>query len=198
MKTICYIDASNLMKNGYDVDHKKLFNYLKKRFNVDIFYFGASFVGNYYYKHNFLESDYLDLSVLERFNNKETIEEDEKEKIRKQIGFIKKINSFGFQTSIKPLKIMANGKRKADCDVNITVEGMKKIENYDKFILFSGDGDFLPFLRHLREKRKEVEVYSFGRNGEENSTAKEIRGFLKGGWHDLNEKDYKDKLEFTK
>jgi len=30
MKTVCYIDASNLMKNGYDVDHRKLFGYLKK------------------------------------------------------------------------------------------------------------------------------------------------------------------------
>ncbi len=198
MKTVCYIDASNLMKNGYDVDHQKLFGYLKKRFNADIFYFGAIFVGNYYYKHNFLESDYLDLSVLERFNDKEIIDGEEKQKIRKQIGFIKKLNSFGFQTSIKPLKIMTNGKRKADCDVNITVEGMKKLENYDKFILFSGDGDFLPFLRYLREKKKEVEVYSFGQDGEENSTAKEIRGFLKGGWHDLNEKDYKDMLEFIK
>jgi len=198
MKTVCYIDASNLMKNGYNVDHKKLFNYLKNRFNPEIVYFGAVFVGDYYYRHNFLKSDYLGLDDLEKFNEESLGDEGGKEKMKKQIRFIKKLNSFGFDTKVKPLKIMPGGKRKADCDVNITVEGMENWENYDRFILFSGDGDFLPFLRFLRKNKKEIEVFSFGQDGNKNSTAREIREFLGGNWHDLNEGSYRKILEFVK
>ena len=32
---------------------------------------------------------------------------------------------------------------------------------YDKVILFSGDGDFVPLLRYVKNKGKEVEVVSF-------------------------------------
>lgn len=195
MKTICYIDASNLMKNGYNVDHQKLFNYLKKRFHADIFYFGAIFVGNYYYQHNFLKSDYLDLKILKKFLGNETEGGQNREKTEKQIKFVEKLKSFGFDINIKPLKIMPNGKRKADCDVNITVDGISKMENYDKFILFSGDGDFLPFLRHLKNGGKDVEVYSFGKDKRGNSTAKEIRHFLKGKWNNLNAQHYRNAIE---
>lgn len=190
MKTICYIDASNLMKTGYRVDHKKLCNYLKKRFNAKVIYFGAMFVGKYFKKHNFLESDFLDLNDLDQYLKK-CKDDLEKEQITKQINFIQKLKKFGFETKIKPLKIMLNGKKKADCDVNIAVDGMENTTNYDKFILFSGDGDFLPFLRFLINHKKEVEVYSFYK-----STAKEIRNFLKGNWHNLEEKDYECKLKF--
>lgn len=192
MKTVCYIDASNLMKTGYKVDYKKLAKYLEKRFNTEIIYFGAMFTGEYFKKHNFLESDYLDLQDLNQYLKK-CKDNLEKMQITKQINFIKKLKQFGFQTKIKPLKIMLNGKRKADCDVNITVEGMGEIDNYNKIVLFSGDGDFLPFLRFLKNNGKDIEVYSFHK-----STAKEIRNFLKGNWHNLEEKDYKNKLKFSK
>lgn len=184
------------MKNGYNVDHRKLFDYLKKRFNTDIFYFGAVFVGDYYYRHDFLKSDYLSLDVLEKFASDEKADKAKKEKIEKQIRFIRKLNSFGFATNINPLKIMPNGKRKADCDVNITVDGMANFDNYDKFILFSGDGDFLPFLRYLKEKGKEIEVYSFGKDQKGNSTAREIREFLGGKWNNLNAQHYRNAIEF--
>ncbi len=190
MKTICYIDASNLMRTGYRVDHKKLFNYLKKRFETEIIYFGAIFVGKYFRKHNFLENDYLELDDVEKYF-KNYADDIEKIQIIKQINFIKKLKQFGFKTRIKPLKIMLNGKRKADCDVNIVVEGMSNFNNYEKVILFSGDGDFLPFLRFLVGKGKSVEVYSFG-----NSTAREIKEYMKGRWNNLEVEHYKNKIKF--
>lgn len=107
----------------------------------------------------------------------------------KQIKFLDKLVESGFELKIKPLKIMPNGKKKADCDVNITVEGMANFNDYDKVILFSGDGDFLPFLRFLNDNDKDVEVYSFKK-----STAREIRDYMKGKWVNLGVKDYKDKL----
>jgi len=32
---------------------------------------------------------------------------------------------------------------------------------YDKVILFSGDGDFTPLIKYVKNKNKEVEVISF-------------------------------------
>ena len=96
-----------------------------------------------------------------------------------------------FEIKIKPLKIMLNGKRKADCDVNIVVEGMSNFNDYQKIILFSGDGDFLPFLRFLIDKGKNVQVYSF-----EKSTAREIKEYMKGRWNNLEVEHYKNKIKF--
>jgi len=222
MKTICYIDASNLMKTGngaggYKVDHKKLFDYLDNRFKPEkIMYFGALFVADFYQTHNFLENDYLDIEEVKAFfkNYKNEHREISFEnannttkavlaslkrrsfdvnEVMRQIDFLEKLVESGFELKIKPLKIMPNGKKKADCDVNITVEGMANFNDYDKIILFSGDGDFLPFLRFLSDSSKDVEVYSFKK-----STAREIRDYMKGKWVNLGVKDYRDKLELER
>jgi len=196
MKTICYIDASNLMKTGYKVDHKRLFDFLKNRFSSEkIVYCGALFVGDFYREHDFINDDYLDIKKVKDFfeNSKEEYKKNSSDNIKKtlnQIKFINKLSNIGFETKIKPLKIMSNGKRKADCDVNITVEGMKDYSIYDKIILFSGDGNFLPFLRFLKTKEREIQVFSFRK-----STAREIKDFVGGNWHDLDEKGFRNKLE---
>lgn len=198
---------------GYKVDHKKLFDYLNNRFKPEkIMYFGALFVADFYQKHNFLETDYLDIAEVKVFfenykeENKDITFEDENNttkavlaslkrrsfdinEVMKQIKFFDKLVKSGFELKIKPLKIMPNGKKKADCDVNITVEGMANFNDYNKIILFSGDGDFLPFLRFLNDNNKDVEVYSFKK-----STAREIRDYMKGKWVNLGVRDYKDKL----
>ena len=193
MKTVCYIDASNLMRTGYPVDHEKLFNYIKERFNPDkIIYCGALFVGDFYKVHNFNESDYVDFNEINKFFE-EREENNDTEKVFKQLGFLEELVNIGFEMKIKPLKIMLNGKRKADCDVNITVEGMSNLNNFNKLILFSGDGDFMPFLRYLKDQNKDVEVYSFWK-----LTAREIREFLGGKWNNLEVKHYKDKIGLNK
>ena len=49
---------------------------------------------------------------------------------------------------------------KGNLDVELVVDALISIDQYDTFILFSGDSDFIPLLRALKEKGKEVIVYS--------------------------------------
>lgn len=48
-------------------------------------------------------------------------------------------------------------------DINLTLDMLNDAwENkYDKAILFSGDGDFAPLLKYVKNKNKKVEVISF-------------------------------------
>ena len=48
-------------------------------------------------------------------------------------------------------------------DINLALDMLNDTwENkYDKAILFSGDGDFVPLLKYVKNKNKEVEVISF-------------------------------------
>lgn len=47
-------------------------------------------------------------------------------------------------------------------DILLTVEGMKMFyeDSIDVFVIFAGDGDFLPLVNHLVDKGKEVYLYS--------------------------------------
>lgn len=207
-------DSFNTDHKNYKIDPKKLFIFLKKRFEPEkIVYCGALFVGDFYREHSFIKDDYLNIKEIKeffkdskeehkkiKFKNKNNTTNaiynfldrrmDDIKKISNQIEFVDGLYNIGFEMKIKPLKIMSSGKKKADCDVNITVEGMKDYENYDKIILFSGDGDFLPFLRFLKDTKKEIEVFSFGK-----STAREIKSFTGGNWHDIGTKDFRNELE---
>ncbi len=50
--------------------------------------------------------------------------------------------------------------RKADFDVEITVEAMKRVDSYNEIVLFSGDSDFAYLLGELRKRGKKVVVVS--------------------------------------
>ena len=49
---------------------------------------------------------------------------------------------------------------KGNLDVELVVDALIDVDQYDTFILFSGDSDFIPLLRSLKAKGKEVIVYS--------------------------------------
>lgn len=48
-----------------------------------------------------------------------------------------------------------------DWDVGITIDALDKIEEYDTFVLVSGDGDFSQLLEYLRKQGKQTLVLSF-------------------------------------
>ena len=50
--------------------------------------------------------------------------------------------------------------RKANFDVEITVDTMEMINSFDTLVLFSGDSDFNYLLRKLRNENKNVIVIS--------------------------------------
>ena len=50
--------------------------------------------------------------------------------------------------------------RKADFDVEISVDAVSWQKNFDTFVLFSGDSDFLYLLAYLKKMKKRILILS--------------------------------------
>lgn len=74
---------------------------------------------------------------------------------------------------LKPTKIFRDKGRvvkKANCDVDLTFDMMRYINEYQEAIFLSGDGDFAILVQHLQKTGKSVTILARGER-----TAKEIR-----------------------
>ena len=95
---------------------------------------------------------------------------------RKRVRFYLKIETFGYHLVLKPVKSFhgADGLpvRKANCDVDMAFYLMRDRDAFGRAVILSGDGDFLPVLKFLRENKKEVLVLARGKR-----TAREIKKF---------------------
>ena len=74
-------------------------------------------------------------------------------------------HKFGYKLKTKPLKYYADHSeghpnRKANFDVEIAVDAVDHRNEFDTFILFSGDCDFEYLIKYLRGKGKRVIVFS--------------------------------------
>ncbi len=102
----------------------------------------------------------------------------------KRTRFFLMLQNFGYKLILKPVKsFFHRGEvvtRKANCDVDLAFLLMRDIDTYDRAIVLSGDGDFLPVLKFLRDSKKEVVILSRGPR-----TAKEIRKFAGGEFRDF-------------
>lgn len=83
-------------------------------------------------------------------------------------SFLRKMREIGFEVITKPVKyfkisllnLLQRRINKANFDVEITLDMALFEKKFDIFILFSGDGDFLPVVKHLRGENKKVIVIS--------------------------------------
>lgn len=80
-------------------------------------------------------------------------------------AFTRVLTAHGFRITSKPVKKIFNRETgetvmKGNLDVELAVDALSHADQYDTFILFSGDSDFIPLLKALKEKGKEVIVYS--------------------------------------
>jgi len=189
MRTFAFIDASNLFyggKNslGWSIDYEKLHQYLEEKYHVSqVLYFGG--VEIHRFPFDYLTNETVPIEPLEQHlskfirENETRMNEAELALISRhynRVRFFKKLESFGYTLVLKPVKTYSdadgNPLRKANCDVDMTLALATKKESFDRAIVLSGDGDFLPALKHLRESGKEVLVLSRGPR-----TAREIRRF---------------------
>ncbi|MBI3305742.1 ORF6N domain-containing protein [Candidatus Nomurabacteria bacterium] len=113
----------------------------------------------------------------------------------KQVHFYQKLEKFGFRLVLKPVKMYedeeGNQKRKANCDVEMAFYLMRDQNAFERVVILSGDGDFLPVLKHLRNiAKKEVFVLSRA-----SRTAKEIRRFAGNKFINLASNNMKAKFE---
>ena len=197
MESYAFIDASNLFYGGekslgWKIDYSKLIKYLKDKYSVsEVFYFGG--VETHGYKYDYLKSETVPLKDLEKrlvgFIHKEGKKFDEAKLLLfsrhlQRIRFYLKLKEFGYKLYLKPVKIYykADGstERKANCDVEMAFYLMKEKDNFDRVLVLSGDGDFLPVLKYIREIKKEVIVLARGPR-----TAREIRQFAGSNFRDF-------------
>ena len=129
-KTYCFIDASNIIygtrNEGWKVDFKKLFKYLKDRYECKKIYYFAGLDDK-----NSKQKKFYDLLL--------------------KIGYdliLKKVKIYYQPDGSKT--------RKANCDVDLTFYAMRDILHYDRGIFLSGDGDFLILLEHLVQIKKNI------------------------------------------
>ncbi len=150
-KTIyVFIDASNLWQaqkaKGKFFDYEKLPAYLKSKFcgdNIRVFYYTA-------YPADGTRSYSID--------NK-----------HKFFTFLKK--GLGFAVIKKELKRIhiatENGdaiKEKGNMDVEIAIDALHHIDKYDIAVLFSGDADFLALVSYIKNRGKEIYIFSSKNN----------------------------------
>jgi len=197
MKTYAFIDASNLFYGGkkslgWKVDYQKLLDYLKDKYSADkILYFGGVEIHDFQY--DYLKNDTVPIDKLEEYLTgivkTEGIKMPEGKLLLltrhlQRVRFYLKLQKFGYRLFLKPVKLYeqedGTTRRKANCDVEMAFYLMKEKDNFDRVIILSGDGDFLPVLKYLREQNKEVLVLARGPR-----TAREIRQFAGAQFRDF-------------
>jgi uncharacterized LabA/DUF88 family protein len=188
--TYAFIDASNLFYGGekslgWKIDYEKLLLYLKERYQVSrAFYFGG--VETYGFFYNYLNNDFVPLSELKDYLELELMLTGNIDigSYLKRVKFYLKLQEFGYEVCLKPVKLYTHEdgsvKKKANCDVEMTFYLMKEKDNFDRSIILSGDGDFLPVLKYLKENGKDIIILARGPR-----TAKEIRQFAGSNFKDF-------------
>lgn len=196
-KTFAFIDASNLFYGGekslgWKIDYQKLLKYLKDKYGVkEAFYFGG--VELHGFPYNYLTQDSVPIDKLER--HLADIMRRQGGKLSEgrlilltrhlqRVRFYLKLKKFSYRLYLKPVKLYkqedGTTRRKANCDVEMTFRLLKEKDNYDRAVILSGDGDFLPVLKYLRDEGKEVIILARGAR-----TAREIRQFAGSNFRDF-------------
>lgn len=146
MKTYAFIDASNLFYGGekslgWKIDYQKLLAYLKEKYQIErALYFGGIEIHNYPY--DYLQEDSVNVKTVEDHLVgllKDVSKLDEATIVLigrhlKRIRFYKKLEEFGYQLFLKPVKMyeLEDGttKRKANCDVDMAFYLMKEKDGF--------------------------------------------------------------------
>ena len=184
MRTYAFVDASNLFygfdtEYGWRIDYSRFKKYLQDKYEAkDVFYFGGidtklGIKPNYEYFHDYSKNDTVNLNELIRhFENilktYKPLSEAQivlANKYIQRAKFYRKLESFGYKLVTKPVKRYGNEtfdtpKRKANCDVDLTLHVLSNIDQFDRAVVISGDGDFLPLYKYLEKNEKEILVLS--------------------------------------
>jgi len=76
-------------------------------------------------------------------------------------SFFDALVDIGFETRIKAIRTFADGSKKADWDVGISLDAVTLSNHVDTIALCTGDGDFTQLVRHLQHEGVRVEIYCF-------------------------------------
>ncbi len=76
-------------------------------------------------------------------------------------SFFDALNDIGFETKIKDIQTFADGSKKADWDVGMSLDAVTLAPHHDTLVLCTGDGDFSRLCSHVRHQGCRVEVMAF-------------------------------------
>lgn len=205
--TYAFIDASNLFYGGekslgWKIDYQKLLVYLGNKYSVSkALYFGGVEIHNF--KYDYVKNITVPIDELERYlaafikERGPILNEGQLLLMTRhfqRVRFYLRLKEFGYRLHLKSVKLYeqedGTTRRKANCDVEMTFYLMKEKDNFDRAIILSGDGDFLPVLKHLKDEGKEVIILARGPR-----TAKEIRQFAGSNFRDFEYLKYLLKME---
>ena len=80
-----------------------------------------------------------------------------------EASFFDALQKSGLELRSKDLQIYPGGMKKADWDVGMAVDAIRKSDLLDVVVLVTGDGDFIPLVEYLKWGRgRTVEVAAFG------------------------------------
>lgn len=156
-KALVCIDKSNLVyycnNKGWRFNYKELKRHLSTLFGQAkfILYDGIMCREHYMYRH------------------KEASQSDYESFVSDKLFFFKCVEKEGFTVEWKyTAQIYAWETRgyihKCNFDVEITIDALRLINDYDIFVLLSGDRDFLKLIRYLNgQHKKTVIIYPSGR-----------------------------------
>lgn len=197
MRTYVFIDAANLFygfdtEYGWRIDYLRLRQYLEEKYHAQqVCYFGGidvhlgirsgdEFVHDYSFEHTVDICRYLRY-LRTAAGRDDVLSEGQMTLIKKaelRAKFYKKLESFGYQLFLKPVKRFPRKadsltQGKANCDVDLAVRALSTSSSYERAIVLSGDGDFLPLYKELESAGKLVYVLSRSKR-----TAREVRQYL--------------------
>lgn len=202
-----FIDASNLFWGGresigFGIDYRKLKQFLERKYNVSkIFWYAGLRIFDFEY--SILDSKPIDLAKLSEYLKEKQKEasENEKELIERtlsKINFFQRLEEFGYNMKIKPAKVYYDEDDekqerpilKANCDVDMTFDIMRYMEQYSGVVAMTGDGDFAPVLQYLKTHSREVIILSRW-----DRTAKDIKTIAGNNFQDFSRLKYVIKLK---
>lgn len=79
---------------------------------------------------------------------------------RRSQSFLRFLNRNGYMVVRKPLKVFAGGTIKADLDLELAIDMLSLVDRCDKYVLCSGDGDFVPLVRAVAQRGVRIQVLS--------------------------------------
>ena len=159
-KAMVFIDASNyhygLKKLGWSIDYSKFVDWLKRdREIVNIYYYGSIHSERSFYICHPECTGYGESVKLRLLK-------DHRDNIQ---NFFKILKNLGIIVRQKPIWCIYDNtegkyKLKSNADVELTVDALDRINDYQEIVLGSGDGDFARLIRYLKNKGKTTTVIS--------------------------------------
>ena len=85
--------------------------------------------------------------------------------VKDEVNFFDALKSFGYEVKAKDLQVFYGGAKKGDWDIGIAMDTIELASKLDAIVLVSGDGDFVPLVKHLKHALGcYVEVMAFGKS----------------------------------